>query len=77
MMLTICSYFVTSIVKIPKLCTVAGTTYECGIITPWWISVPLSLIETVIGIIAIIGLVYACQGKAKELPLVGGIKIIK
>ena len=28
-------------------------------------------------IIALIGIVYACQGKAKELPLIGKFKVIK
>ena len=43
----------------------------------------LDLLEVIMGIaltiaiIALIGIVYACQGKAKELPLIGKFKVIK
>lgn len=72
------SYFLTSIIQIPKMCTLWGeTTYECGVIVPWWITLPISLVEAVTFIVALVGFVYAYQGKAKELPIVGKIKIIK
>lgn len=72
------SFFLTSIIRIPKMCTIWGeTTYECGMITPWWLSIPISLIESLLLVVAIIGIVYSCQGKAKELPVLGKIKIVK
>jgi len=72
------SYFIYSIVKIPKMCTLLdGSLYECGTFTPWWISLPIELVEVIIFIIAIIGIVFASQGKAKELPIIEKIKIIK
>lgn len=75
---SICSYFLTSIIQIPKMCTLwEGSTYECGMITPWWISLPISLLESLTFIVAIVGFVWAYQGKAKELPIIGKIKIIK
>lgn len=46
-------------------------------ITPWWVTLPLALISIAISVFAIIGIVYAVQGKTKELPLIGKIKIIK
>lgn len=36
-----------------------------------------SIVEVVVGILAIIGIIYAAQGKAKELPVVGNWKILK
>ena len=60
------------------MCTLWGeATYQCGIMTPWWITVPIGLLESVTFVVAVVGIVYAYQGKAKELPLFGKIKIIK
>lgn len=36
-----------------------------------------AIIEAVIFVFAIIGIIYAIQGKAKELPVIGNIKILK
>lgn len=71
------SYFISSIIQIPKMCQLFEYSYECGSITPWWITLPISILEAVTFILAIVGIVYACQGKAKELPVIGKIKIIK
>ncbi|MDO5569283.1 MAG: zinc-ribbon domain-containing protein [bacterium] len=38
---------------------------------------PLALIGLAVTILNIIGLIYACQGKAKEVPIINKIKIIK
>lgn len=71
------SYFMNSIVQIPKLCTLFGdTAYECGIYTPWWITLPFDLMEVIIFAIAVIGIVYASKGYAKKLPIMDKIKII-
>ena len=45
--------------------------------TPWWINIPLLIIGICISVIAIIGIVNVCQGKAKELPIVNKLKIFK
>lgn len=75
---SICSYFLTSIIRMPKMCSFWGkSSYQCGLITPWWISLPISLIELLTFLVAVVGFVWAYQGKAKELPFVGKIKIIK
>lgn len=41
------------------------------------VSVILSLLNLVFLVLAILGIVNACQGKAKELPIIGGIRILK
>lgn len=45
--------------------------------TQGWVSTVISLGSLFLAALSIIGIVYACQGKAKELPLVNKIKIIK
>ena len=72
------SYFLTSNIKIPRVCTfIDNVTYECGSFTPWFVTLPISLCELIIGLISLVGIIYVCQGRAKELPLVGKIKLIK
>lgn len=72
------SYFLTSNIKIPRGCTfIDNVTYECGSFTPWFVTLPISLCELIIGLISLVGIIYVCQGRAKELPLVGKIKLIK
>lgn len=41
------------------------------------VSLIVSLVSLGIGVIDIVGLVYAATGKAKEVPILGKIKIIK
>ena len=45
-----------------------------GILLKKWI---LGILELVITVFAVMGIVYAIQGKAKELPLIGNIKLLK
>lgn len=71
------SYFLNLIFRVPKFCEVNGIEFLCGVESPLWISIPIDFIQLILGIIAIIGLVYACQGKAKEVPILGKVKIIK
>ena len=60
------------------MCTFLNNVkFECGQVVPWWINVPIDLIELMFGVLSIVGLIYACQGKAKELPILGKVKIIK
>ena len=46
-------------------------------VTPWWVTVPLSLIGFIITALCVIGIINVCNGKAKELPIINNIKIIK
>lgn len=72
------SAFLSSIVQVSKMCTILGEVqYECGVVTPWWLNVPIRLGDLCLAVISLIGLIYACQGKAKEVPVLGKIKIIK
>ena len=72
------AYILTSIVQVSKMCTFLNNVkFECGQVVPWWINVPIDLIELMFGVLSIVGLIYACQGKAKELPILGKVKIIK
>ncbi len=50
------------------ICTVAGRLHVVG-----WIA---GLVGFVIGIFTLIGFIYACMGEEKELPIIGGIKIL-
>lgn len=45
--------------------------------TPTWLSLILGLGTLFFGVLSVIGIINACQGKAKELPLIGKIKLIK
>ena len=69
----------TSIIKVNGSC---GSWYGYDLgnycrITPWWITLPLSLIGLCITILCIIGIINVCNGKAKELPIVNKFKILK
>jgi len=68
----------TSIIKVNGNCG-AWFGYSVGgcRVTPWWVTLPLSLISLVIGIVGIIGVINAATGKTKELPVIGKYKIIK
>ena len=78
LIVSVVSYFIYSIITLPKMCTlIDGTLQECGSFNPWWITLPIELVEVIIFIIAIIGIVFASQGKAKELPIIEKIKIVK
>ena len=51
------------------ICSVLCTAKLIG-----WV---FGILDAVIFVFAIIGIVYVCQGKAKELPIIGNIKILK
>ncbi len=62
----------TSLIRVPVE-TWLGTFYT----TPVWLSL-ISLAGYIfIAVISIMGIVNACSGKVKDLPLVGQVKIIK
>lgn len=55
---------------IELILSVAGWYFPEGIA---WI---MNLVNIAVGILAIIGIINAIKGRAKELPLVGGLKVI-
>lgn len=46
-------------------------------ITPWWVSVPLKIILVCILALAVWGIVDVCNGRARKLPILEKINIIK
>lgn len=46
-------------------------------VTPLWISFPVGVIGVGLAALSVIGIVYVCQGKAKELPIINKFKIVK
>lgn len=60
----------------------AGIVIICGALglipfTRWIFSIIEYLVCTGCGVLAVFGIVFAAQGKCKELPIIGGIKILK
>lgn len=76
---TVIYNILTSIIKVNGSCgSLFGYNFGnyCRI-TPWWISWPLGIIYLGITIIAIIGIINAVKGKAKELPILNKFKVFK
>lgn len=72
------SYFLKALIQVPKMCNILGDfQYECGVVSPLWLTLPITLVELFFASISLIGIIYACQGKAKEVPVIGKFKIIK
>jgi len=70
-------YSLLSLITVTKYQTVYGIKFVAGKITPWFITLPLGLIGLGIFALVVIGIINVCQGKAKELPVIGKIKIFK
>lgn len=66
-----------SMIKVSKVVINYGSFVGTKMITPLWISFPMAIIGGILTILSIIGIINVCNGKAKELPLVNKIKIIK
>ncbi len=73
----------TSVIKVKGNCGYGGwgELYEafgavCKV-TPWWVTLPLSLVGLCITILCVIGIINVCKGKAKELPIANKVKIFK
>ena len=65
-------------IKVTKSCDyIWGRIGNCITTTPWWIKLPFGIIGFALFALNIIGIVYALLGKAKKLPLVDKINIIK
>ena len=66
-----------SLIKVSKVVIDFGSMVGTKMVTPLWISLPMSLFGLLLFVISIIGIVYAAKGKAKELPIINKIKIVK
>ena len=65
-------------IKVTKSCDVYwGRIGSCITVTPWWIKLPFSILGFMLFALSIIGIVYALLGKAKKLPIIDKINIIK
>ena len=63
----------TSLIRTPVDSIWFGTYY----VIPWWLSLISIAGYILIGVVSIMGIVYSCQGKVKDLPLIGKIRIIQ
>ena len=70
---SVVSAILNALIKTPHY--IYGVYY--GSYTPGWLSTILWLISIPICILAILGIVNAVNGKAKELPIIGKWKILK
>lgn len=70
---SILSIILCAVIKTPHY--IYGIYY--GSYTPGWLSVILWLISVPLFILAIIGIINAAGGKAKELPIIGKFKFMK
>jgi len=73
----------TSIIKVEGDCgygywgdLAASVGVTCDV-TPWWVTLPLSLIGLCFTILCVIGIINVCKGRARELPIVNKVKIFK
>jgi uncharacterized membrane protein len=64
----------TSIIKVKRYVYYGAIEYN---VTPWWVTFPLGLIGLGLTVIALMGIVYVLNGKAKELPIINKLKILK
>lgn len=71
-------YSLLSLIKVTKKCTlIMGQIISCDEVTPWWVTFPLGLIGFALFAISVVGIVYTVMGKAKKLPVIGKLNIIK
>ena len=78
-LLWVANYILSLILGLIKFTT---TEYYWGVgvevkKTPWFITMITSVIFIGIAVLAVIGIINAVKGEKKELPLIGGIQIIK
>lgn len=66
-----------SMIKVSKVVVNYYSLVGTKMVTPFFISFPMTIIGIILALLSIIGIVNVCNGKAKELPLIGKIKIIK
>ncbi|MEG2457638.1 MAG: zinc-ribbon domain-containing protein [Bacilli bacterium] len=69
-------YFILHLIKFTKTQYIFGAAYSVPY-TPWFISFICLIISIPLFVFCIMGIVYASQGKAKELPIIGKLKLLK
>ena len=64
------------LIRIGRVSTYLGT-YVVERITPWWITLPVVIGWLCLILITVVGIVNVSKGRAKELPIIGKLKIVK
>ena len=73
---SILSGILTAIIRVPTTYSVWGISYtDYG--APGWLTAILGLLWLPLGVLAILGIINAANGKCKELPIIGKFKILK
>lgn len=65
-----------SLIKVPSVSYLFGIPYQTYA-TPWFVSLIIFLVGIPLLVLAILGIVNAATGKAKELPLIGKIRLFR
>lgn len=68
---------ILSMIKVSKVVVDYGSLVGTKMVTPFFISIPMGIVGGILTALSIIGIINVCNGKAKELPLMDKIKIIK
>lgn len=71
--LVLCLFEIAYGIVVRVINAIVGSIPVVGLI----VGLVLSLLYLVWLVLAILGIVNACQGKAKDLPIIGGIRIVK
>lgn len=69
--------FLLNLIKVTRYETLWGYDIPVGETTPWFISLLIFLIGIPITVLTIMGIVNAVKGKAKELPFIGKLRLLK
>ena len=70
---TVIYNILTTVVKVGQTVNRGGIR----IITPWWITFPLSVIGCILAVMDIMGIVQVLNGEIQELPIIKEFKIFK
>ena len=73
----IITYSLLSLIKVTRYVIDWGYMVGSKKVTPLWITLPMTFIGILIFIIMIYGIINACNGKSKTLPIINKIKVIK
>ena len=64
-----------NLIKVTKTKSLWGVPYTVRV-TPWPITLILALVGIAVTVLAIIGIVRAAKGKAKDLPFIGNLDLL-
>lgn len=70
---TVVYNIITATVKVSQTISRGGIK----IVTPWWITFPLSIIGCALAVMDIMGIAQVLNGETQELPIIKDLKIFK